>query len=51
MEPKDNLLNSIKQLFSSPIQINYSNDINEYDENTLYQFYKLFSVFKYNDNK
>ena len=51
MEPKDNLLNSIKQLFSSPIQINYSNDINEYDENTLYEFYKLFSVFKYNDNK
>ena len=51
MDSEENLLNSIKKLFSIPIQINYSNDINQYDENTLYEFYKLFSVFKYNDNK
>ena len=51
MDSEENLLNSIKKLFSTPIQINYSNDINQYDENTLYEFYKLFSVFKYNDNK
>ena len=50
-QPEKSLENSIRQLFSSQIQINYSNDINDYDEDTLYEFYKLLCVFKYNDNK
>ena len=50
-QPEKSLENSVRQYFNNSSKIAYSNNIEQFDEDLLYEFYKLLSVIQYNDNK